>query len=389
LDVFFQILFWVSTFALFHSYILFPAILKVLSKNKTQNTIIYNSFDNLPSISIILASYNEEKDIEKKILTTFNTSYPQNKIEFLIGSDNSSDNTNKIIKNLKNKYPQIKFFNFKERQGKIKIINQLKKEANNDILIFTDTKVFFRQNTIFNLIKHFKNLEIDIVGGILINDKKNKKGISIQEDVYMNREMHMKYNEGILWGCSMGVFGAIYAIRPEKFSFVPQNYKVDDFFITMNTIKNKGKVIFEKEAIADEKLAGDIKEEFKRKIRISTGNFQNLKHFRKLIFNIISPISFTFISHKVIRWLGPFFIILIFISLIFLLNIILYKILAILFILTLLIPLFDLFLSKYNYQLYLLRFVTHFYSMNVALVIGFIKFAVGVKTAIWEPTKRN
>jgi len=389
LDIFFQILFWLSVFAIFHSYVLFPLILKVLAKNKAQNKITYKKRDSLPTVSIILASYNEETTIEQKILSTFETDYPIEKIEFLIGSDNSSDKTNNIIEQYVNKYPQIKFYNFKKRQGKIKIINQLKDKAVNEILIFTDTKVFFRDDTIFNLVKHFKNNEIDLVGGVLINSKLNKEGIAVQEDAYMNREMQIKYNEGIIWGCSMGVFGAIYSIRPNKFYKIPENFKVDDFFITLKVLEKRGKVIFAKDAVADEKLAGNINEEFKRKVRISTGNFQNLKYFKKILLTIFSTSFFTYFSHKVLRWIGPLLLIFIIISLSFLINIKLYQILSILFLITLIIPIIDFILSKINLQFAIFRFVTHFYTMNIALAVGFFNFIKGVKSAIWEPSKRD
>lgn len=389
MELFFQILFWICVFAIFHSYVLFPLILKLLVKNKSENSIKYSTSDDLPSVSIVMASYNEEKNIDKKIISTFQTNYPQNKIEFLIGSDNSSDNTNTIIKNNINKFPQIKVFEFFERQGKIKIINQLKEKAQNEILIFTDTKVFFRKDTIFNLIKHFKNNKIGLVGGILINNKKNKQGISVQEDAYMNREMQIKYNEGLIWGCSMGAFGAVYAIRPECFSKIPENFKVDDFYITMKVIENKMKVIFAEDAIADEKLTGNIKEEFKRKVRISTGNYQNLKTFFKSLFNIFNPYSFTFFSHKVIRWLGPFLILFMMISLAFLVHIQLYQVITVILLITMIIPLVDLILMYFNINSAILRFATHFYSMNIALAVGFIKFAAGVKSAIWNPSQRD
>ena len=158
MDTLFQILFWFSLFALFHSYILFPIIINILGRKKQEHIVKYKLSDNnLPTISIILASHNEEKDIEKKIISTFKTSYPLNKIELLIGSDNSTDSTNYIIQKYSKKFDQIKIFEFKVRQGKIKIINQLSQHAKNQILILTDTKVFFRKNTIFNLIKYFKD----------------------------------------------------------------------------------------------------------------------------------------------------------------------------------------------------------------------------------------
>jgi len=391
LNLVIEILFWVLIFALLHSYVLFPIILKLLAKSKKENHILWTNTDiEQPSVSIIMASYNEEKNIEKKIISTFKTNFNKNKIEFLIGSDNSTDKTNEIIEKYKKEFSQIKFYKFDKRQGKINIINELTKHAKNELLIFTDTKVFFTEDTIYELIKHFKNPEINIVGGVLINQLSKQNDISIQENAYMNREMTIKYNEGLVWQNSMGVFGAIYAIRPQDYSPIPKNFTVDDFFITLKVIENKGKVIFSKNAIAYENLAGNINEEFNRKVRIATGNFQNLKTFYKLLLPKFNGNAFSFLSHKVIRWVGPFIII---IS--FLLNIYIannnnfYKILLILYTFSFLLPLMDYILKKINIHLIILRFITHFYSMNLALLIGFIKFAKGVKTSIWQPSKRE
>lgn len=388
MDIFLQILFWLSIFFIFHSYVLFPIILKFKARNKKENSICFDYSENLPEISIIMASFNEEKNIEKKILSTFNTNYPPDKIEFLIGSDNSIDKTNEIITQLSKKYKQIKFYPFQERNGKINIINQLKTKAKNNILILTDTKVFFKKDTIFHLVKHFKNQNIKIVGGILLNNKKNKTDISLQEDAYMNREMIIKYYEGLIWGTSMGVFGAVYAIRKENLSDIPSNFRVDDFFVTMKVIEKKGKVIFEKKAEAEEKITGKYSEEFKRKVRIATGNFQNLVKFISFIKQPFTGKTFCFFSHKVLRWTGPFIILTAFISNLFLLNFIIYKISIIIFLITFLIPIFDFMLKKISININLFRYFTHFYGMNIALFVGFIKYIKGIKSAIWEPSKR-
>lgn len=388
MDIFLQILFWLSIFLIFHSYVLFPLILKLKAENKTENSICYTSVDEFPKISILTASYNEEKNIEQKIITTFKTDYPLNKIEFLIGSDNSNDKTNEIIKKYTEKYPQIKFYPFRKRTGKINIINKLKTEAKNDILILTDSKVFFKENTLYHLIKHFKNHEIKIVGGILKNSKINKNDISKQEDAYMNREMLIKYREGIIWGASVGVFGAIYAIRKKDFPQIPSNFKADDFYVTMKILKNGGKVIFEKEALAEEQITGNIKEEYKRKVRIAAGNFQNLEKFISILKNPFTGKAFSFFSHKIIRWSGPFLILISFICNLLLISYNLYKISLIIFAISMIIPFIDFMLKKINIHINILRYFTHFYGMNFALLAGFFQYLKGTDSAIWEPSKR-
>lgn len=389
MNILWQIIFWTSILLIVHSYVVFPLILKIKAKGKKEPILKYNNENDLPFVSIIMAVFNEETVIEQKIISVFDTNYPIEKIEFIIGSDNSTDNTNIIIKKLQNKYENLHFINFTERQGKIKIINKISKKCKNNIIISTDAKVFFLKNTIFHLIEFFKDPEIKIVGGILINQHKSKDGIAVQEDIFMSREMQIKYREGLIWQQVIGVYGALYAIRSEFMIDVPENLLVDDFYITLKTIENKGKVIFNKRAKALENLPMELSEEFKRKVRISTGNFQNLKIFIKIALNPFKSEGFSFISHKVIRWTAPFIFLFTIISNILLLELLIYQISLLVIIGILIIPIIDFLLKRFNINIGILRLVTHFISMNLALVFGFFKAVKGVKNSTWNPSKRN
>jgi len=385
-----QLILFVSLFLIFHAYVLFPIILKILSSNKKQNQLSYSiNDDELPTVSILLAAYNEEEVIEKKIKTTFETTYPPEKIEFLIGSDASTDKTNGIIKAHCEKYGQLKLVEFPGRSGKAKIINELAKRAVNEMLILTDANVFFTKDTIFHLLKHYKNTDIKLVGGNIINYGVSKDGISFQEKAYISRENRIKYEEGVIWGTMIGAFGGCYSISKEYFAPVPPNFYMDDFYITMNVLENKKKCINEPDAICYEDVSNKISEEFRRKIRISIGNYQNLKRYRNLVFSLFTGLSFCFISHKILRWFCPFLLIFSLIANIFLFQEgIFFKATLISQLILILIPLLDAVLRKLKLNLNLLRFISHFYLMNLALLIGFFRFIIGVKTNIWQPTQR-
>lgn len=383
------ILFWLSIAALFHSYILYPWVLKMLSRGKKENSLVYRPGEELPLVSVIMSVHNEEMVIADKVRSIYYTLYPLQKLEVLVGSDNSTDGTDNICKVYSENYEHFHFFPFAERQGKPAIVNRLVDEAHGDILILTDAKVFFEINTIPELVKHFKNPEIHIVGGNIINEKTNPGGISVQEKAFMNREIRMKYMEGLIWGKTMGIYGAIYAIRKASFTKVPPGYSVDDFYITMNVLQKKKQAIMNLRATSLENVPDDLSMEFRRKVRISAGNFQNLKHFASLLWPPFSALSFAFASHKVIRWIGPFLIILCFIT-----NILLaissefYYFLLVLQVFLAIAPLIDGILRKFKIHNIFLRFVTHFYAMNLALLVGFFKSVTGTKTNIWQPTRR-
>ncbi len=384
-----DILFWLFVALIFHTYLLYPWALKMMSGNKKENATVYKQGDDLPFVSIIMSVHNEEMVITEKIRSIYYTLYPLNKFEVLVGSDHSTDGTNLICKVYSENYEHFHFFPFTQRQGKPAVVNQLTDKAKGDILILTDAKVFFEINTIPELVKHFKNPDIDIVGGNILNEKTNPAGISIQEKAFMNREIRMKYREGLIWGMTMGIYGAIYSIRKTAFLKVPSNFSVDDFFITMNVLRKKRKVILNLSATSLENVPDELSAEFRRKVRISAGNFQNLRHFFSCLWPPFSALSFVFTSHKVIRWIGPFLLILIFVlNFILALNSEFYFILLLIQIFLSILPIIDMILRKFNLHIIILRFVTHFYAMNFALLAGFFKYITGMKTNIWQPTRR-
>ncbi len=384
-----ELLFWLIVGAVLHSYLVFPLVLQLFAATKKQNELTYSSTDELPHIAIILAVYNEELVIEQKLQSTFTTNYPLDKLTFLIGSDASTDTTNAIITDWQQRYPQIKFSQFSARTGKAGIVTQLINEAEAKIFILTDANVFFTTTTLFELVKHFKNPAIAQVGANILNPQHKKEGISFQEKSYLSRENLMKYQEGIIWGSMIGAFGGCYAIRKSYCTTVPATYLMEDFFISMYALSKGGKAINELQAVCYEDVSNKISEEFRRKVRISSGNFQNLHHYRSLLWRF-NGLSFCFWSHKVLRWYGPFFIL----SALFLSGILalvsnFYAALLLVQILLLAIPLLDVVLRSMGVHNKLFRFITHFYLMNLALLIGWVKYARGIKASIWVPTQRN
>ncbi len=373
-----------------HSYVFFPLILDLLSSSKELIDPVFEETDeNLPTISILLAVYNEEKVIEEKLRSTFKTSYPIHKIEFLIGSDASTDQSNEIIRKYAAILPQVKLIEFEGRTGKSGIINRLAELAKNEIFVLTDANVFFKESTLYQLVKRYKNPEIALVGGNILNRRFKKDGISLQEKSYLSRENKIKYQEGLLWGAMIGAFGGCYSIRASYFAPVPRNFFMDDFYITMHALENGGKTLNELDALCYEDVSNKISEEFRRKVRISIGNFQNFGRYARLLWPPWNGRAFAFWSHKVFRWLGPFFLLLMLASSGYLgMKTFFFMLLFLGQVLLMLLPIVDTMLKKLNIHVSLLRFISHFYLMNLALLIGFIKYAKGVESNVWKPTQR-
>ncbi|MBE9509623.1 MAG: glycosyltransferase [Bacteroidetes bacterium] len=384
------IIFWTSIFLLLYSYILYPALLRILACRKQSNRIVYSKNGDMPDISVIMSVYNEEKVLENKINSIYSTSFPKGKMEVIIGSDGSCDQSEEILRKMKKELTNFSFYHSNIRRGKPNVLNDLVSKAKGDILIFTDANVLLNESTITGLVKHFKNPEIGLVDSIMINTGIKKNGISRQESAYISMEVDMKHREGLVWGTMMGPFGGCYAMRKNLFIPIPDNFLVDDFFLNLNVLKNRKKSINDMKVTVSEDVSDMLMEEFRRKKRIAAGSFQNLSHYAGLLWPPYTSLSFSFISHKILRWFGPLFLILIIISnaFIFMRNeIYIYSIYleGTLIIITII----DLIVSRFNKHIAFFRYVTHFFSMNLALSLGLINFLKGIKTNVWEPTKRN
>lgn len=390
--LFFSILFWTCFALVFHSYLFYPFLLKILAKGKQGNTII-STKEKLPSVAIVIAAFNEEKVIKEKLELSLKTNYPESLFQIFVGSDHSSDATNEIIAKIAKQTEKITFLDYKIRSGKQEVLNRMFRHAIDarqyDICIMTDANIMFEEDTIYELVKHFENQEIGIVCANIKNKNVRENGISRQEQFYILNENETKINEGKLFGSSIAAFGACYAIRRRLIPKIPSNILMEDFFISMHVLKQNYKVITEAKAICFEDLPQDINEEFKRKRRISTGNFQNLSIYGNMLYQSRFGIAFSFFSHKVIRWLGPFFMLTAYTSLWFLKDLTFYSFLLHFSHAIFALAILDYILFTVNINVNLLRLLRYFITMNIALFLGFINFIKGVKTNIWQPTKRN
>jgi cellulose synthase/poly-beta-1,6-N-acetylglucosamine synthase-like glycosyltransferase len=383
-----KIFFWISALLIMHTYVVYPVLLLVLDKmfkkiniNRTENYT--------PGVSVLMAVHNEENVIRKKIESLLHSDYPVDRLEILVGSDSSNDGTVEILNELKESFSSLKVIIFKDRIGKPAAINRLLTEAKGEIVIITDANVFPERTTILTLVRNFSDKSIGLVDTRLVNTGIKKDGISLPEMAYINVESKLKNIEGRLWGKMMGPFGGFYAFRRDSYEPNSGNILADDFRICMNVIRKGQKAISDTKAIVNEDVSNNLRDEFYRKVRISAGNFQNLRHFAFLLLRPFSIWSFCFVSHKLIRWITPFLWFIVIVTNILLINDSFFFLLLIfLQVIFLLLPAFDLFLKKFNIHLVLLRFFTHLYFMNIALFFGFIKYLGGIRTGAWTPTKR-
>ncbi len=374
-----------------YSYITFPWIIKQKAKRVPIAINNYALIEDWPDVTIIFSVYNEEKVIAQKLNSIFSSDYPKNKLKILIGSDCCSDKTVSIIEEFILSYPDtIVLVNKTFRHGKLKIVNELVDVSNTPYIVFTDANVFFEPGTIKALVYNLVHKDAAMVCGNIKKYSPYNSGISQHEIFYMDYENTIKHNESLVYNFIAGVEGGCYAIKKEWFIAVPDGFIMDDFFITLNTIAQKGDVLFEPAAVCFEDVNDAPLIEFNRKTRISLGNFRNLYYYQNMLFPIYKGFGFVFFSHKVLRWLTPFFILFSFIiaaSISFYVS--WFFLITVSYSFLVALPFITIYCEKIKLKLPLINPLGHFILMNFALLIGFFKFVSTTSESSWEPPKRN
>jgi cellulose synthase/poly-beta-1,6-N-acetylglucosamine synthase-like glycosyltransferase len=393
-----QVLFWLCVFALVHSYLLYPWIMCFFA-NKTQTNVPVSEPlpEVLPFVSVIVAAYNEEKVIAEKLANLLNIQYPKHLVRFYIGSDASSDGTSDICKQTAAAHSEhFSFHAFTARRGKPPVVNELVQIAlahlpagPNHMLLLTDASVMLRPDCLLQLVKHYADPQVGCVDARMTSDVGNA-GIGQSETQYMGRETQLKWCESRAWGMMIGPFGGCYTLRSDLFRPIPPRSLVDDFYLGFGVLTQGYKAINELNAQCIERATQSISEEYRRKRRIATGSMRNLSIFSKYALQPFSKLGFAFVSHKVLRWFGPWLMLLGFCCMLGLAKesavwqTVLFTICALLLFVLVLYLLH----SKKWLKLPFAVHLTYFLAMNLALMHGTILYLKGIKDDIWEPTKR-
>jgi poly-beta-1,6-N-acetyl-D-glucosamine synthase len=382
------IAFWFSTILILSSYLFYPLSLALLVNFFPKKVNPGTGYS--PKISVLIAAYNEEKCIKNTILQLLESDYDLEKMEIVVGSDNSSDATNAIIQELSDRFRQVKLVAFKERGGKAKIMNELLLRAEGEILVFCDANTMYHKDAIKKMIAPYAD---DSVGGVcgrlVLNKIKKAMDSGSKELSYWNYETFIKSLEGKL-GMLIGSNGGIYSIRKEFYVPPMTNpLTADDLYTTMKVLEQRKKFLYRKDAIAEEDMAPSVEAEFNRKVRITTTNISTIKPLAKLLSPSYGLIAYGFWFHKIIRWFSPFLFVLALVSnaLIFTTgNLLMYAFYAQLaFYLAALVGSL---LKLIGVKIQPLLLCSYFVMTNIALMIGIFKFLANQKYTVWDSPAR-
>ncbi len=388
-----KILFWTGVFLILYSYIMYPVILFIMSsikkalddsiymfrkkdRRKTDNTSQVN-------VAVVISAYNEEKHIVERVKNLIEgQTYPEDKISLYIGSDGSDDRTVELLQGLA--YSNLHVFDYKENRGKVSVLNDLMNEVREDIVIFSDANTFFHEDNISCLVKYFKDEKVGAVCGELqlraLDNSKNEDG------VYWKYERFLKFHESRI-SALLGANGANYAIRKKYFEPFPADTIIDDFVSVLGISMKGMKVIYAVDSSAYEEMPQTVRDEFKRRVRIGSGNYQALFRNIKLLNPMYGMISFSFFSHKALRWLTPHLMLVVLVTNMFI-DDSLYLYFLFLQLFVYFISIGDMFFHYNDKMPVLARILNMFISMNIALLAGFYRYISRSTTSSWARTER-
>lgn len=311
-----ETLFGLSIGLLLYTYVGFGAFLALLTRIIRRKEIYNKQTEYMPDISVIVSAYNEEKVIAKRIRNLFDLRYPKEKLEIIIASDGSSDSTVDVAK----KYEEygIKVLDFKQNRGKAAIQNDSVKSARGEIIVFTDAETEFEKDSLKKMVRPFSNDLIGcVVGNLIYNTERTS--VSESEGLYWRFEKKLREFESNL-GILATATGACMAVRRRLWRDLAP-IDDSDFTTPLDVIRQGYKIVYVPDAIAYDVPPHTIKGELKTRIRQTSKNFVGTLRRWGWKGWIKHPIiSWGLLSHKILRWFTPFFMLGAFISNLFLFD---------------------------------------------------------------------
>jgi len=381
------IIFWTSFSIIFFTYIGYAIIIRIFLIFKKEKHVEEEDFE-LPTLTFIVACYNEIEYIEDKIKNTLSLKYDEDKINYFFVTDGTTDNSAEVI----SKYSQIEHFHKNLRQGKSAAINRIIPFVKSEIVVLSDANTILNEEALLMIAKCFQDPKVGAVAGekkIIERNKDNAAGAG--EGLYWKYESKLKEWDSRL--CTVvGAAGELFAIKTSLYENPPEDIIIEDFYLSMRVVERGYKVAYQPKACAQETASESIAEELKRKERISAGGIQAIFRLRK-IYNIFKygMATFQFIVHRAFRWsLAPICLVLLFVSNFFIASTnTFYFVVWVLQIVFYLLSFIGLLLSRKEIKAKLFFIPFYFSFMNFSVFIGLVKLISGKQSAVWAKSKRS
>ncbi|MBY0517797.1 MAG: glycosyltransferase family 2 protein [Bacteriovoracaceae bacterium] len=351
---------------------------KIFKRKITQSDIT-------PSVSLLIAAYNEESSIEAKILNSLELDYPKDKLEIIVVSDGSTDRTDEIVNRFLSR--GVRLVRVEGRVGKTQARNVAVNLANGEIILFSDATTKYDPKIIRKMVRNFADPQVGMVTSQLIYFANKNSSMGLGQKLFWKYESLLKKAQNQM-GTLTGTVGCATSFRKKFYTPLPSNI-IEDFTEPLMFILKGFRVVYEEEAICYEEVTDKTKQELKMRVRVIRGGMTGLLYAKKILnpFMYLVP-SFQLISHKVLRWLAPIIgLSLLFVSIsavIFESSNIFASLILLLQLLFYLCALVSYIVEKRGKTLSKISIPHYFVILNIASLVALFKTATSKLEATWE-----
>jgi cellulose synthase/poly-beta-1,6-N-acetylglucosamine synthase-like glycosyltransferase len=310
-----RLVFWAAGLLLFYVYAGYPLLLAVIALFVRRKRPEPGYF---PRISVLIAAYNEEAAIERKIRQTLALDYPADKLEVLVLSDCSTDRTDEIVKMFPD--PRVRLVRMPERRGKTYAQNQGVRQAAGEVVIFSDATAIYHAKALAYLACNYQEATVGAVSGrYQYFDPGNQSPTGLGSVAFWNYENLIKKMQSRIRTIT-GCCGCIYSVRKSAYTELAAEV-ISDLVQPLQAIRKGYRVVFEDRALAYEETTQSTAEEFAMRVRVVTRAMRGLMS----VADLLKPwkffwTAFQLWSHKVLRWMAPLLLIALLAANLFLLD---------------------------------------------------------------------
>lgn len=377
-----ETVFALSAAALFYTYAGYPLLLAVVSTLRPK-PVRRDKFE--PTVTIIITAYNEERALAAKLENTLALDYPRDLLEIIVASDCSNDRTDEIVRGFSGQ--GVRLCRQPKRLGKTAAQNAAVEKARGEIIIFSDATSHYQPNVIATMIPNFADAAVGCVAGRLVYVDPADSRVGRGARSYWSYETFLKKHESRA-GSLIGASGCLYAVR--RSAYVPLYHEAcSDFIIATKMVEQRLRAIYEPDAVCTEQTNRRSDAEMKMRVRVIAQTFTDLWRHRAMLNPFRSGFyAVQLLSHKVMRYLVPFFLIALCAASAFLAPAsFTYQMLFAAQLFGYACALLAWLLEKVGIRSRLLALPQYFVLANVASLIAFYQFIRGERYASWEPIR--
>jgi cellulose synthase/poly-beta-1,6-N-acetylglucosamine synthase-like glycosyltransferase len=291
--------FWLGAATVLYVYLLYPVLIWMLAAMRRKRTAV-GAARTPRSVSVVLAVHDEAARIGGRLdelLALIGSSGCSG--ELIVVADGCRDATAALARAYPS--PAVRVIELADNEGKARALSRGSEAAKGDILVFADARQRWAATSLQRLLENFDRPEVGAVTGELVLAAPEVLG---GVGLYWRYEKWLRRNEARLHS-TVGVSGSISAVRRELFRPIPRGVLLDDLYWPLQVVMQGRRVVYEENAIAYDRLPERARDEFLRKVRTLSGNFQLAALLPQALLPWRNPIWAQFISHKLLRLVVP------------------------------------------------------------------------------------